>query len=130
MSLNFAVFWALPVMGMGSVYKLVSPVLKPLYDSLDQSPAIRKFAADYVYSDPRHADYFVLSAVVLVNCLVTISTMFYVQLTTGTVPWWLIAAYFCSWVGMGGTTMGTVYAVSHKEVRNAHSFIQFGRSQH
>lgn len=116
LTLNFVVFWALPVVFMGQAYKFVlSPVLQPLYLYLEQHPRIRKFAADYVYADPRYADYFVLSVVLLLNCAISIPSMFYLQLTRGYLPWWAIYAYYCSWVGFGGTTMGSAYALAHKE---------------
>lgn len=41
--------------------------------------------------------------------------MFYWQLTYGVLPWWLIAGYYCSWVGVGGTSMGSAYSLAHKE---------------
>lgn len=117
MTINFVLFWAVPIFAMGNLYKFaLKPVLQPLYLAIEENPTIRKFAADYVYGNPRYADYFALSALLLVNCSISIPTMFYTQLTTGTLPAWLIFAYYCSWVGIGGTMMGAAYALAHKEV--------------
>jgi hypothetical protein len=30
-------------------------------------------------------------------------------------PWWLVYAYYFTWVGMGGRGMGGAYTLSHKE---------------
>lgn len=117
MSINFIVFWSIPIMGMGSLYKqLLKPYLQPWYIWLDSNPTLRSFAANYVYNTPKHADFFALTLLLLLNCSITIPTMFYWQLSTGSLPWWLIFAYYCSWVGIGGSMMGTAYGLAHKEV--------------
>ncbi len=117
MSINFLIFWALPIMGMGGAYKAIcKPVLKPIYDFIDTSPIFRSFATSYIYTKPEHADFFAMSLLLTVNCMFTISTLFYWQLTTGHLPVWLIATYYCSWVGIGGTMMGAAYGMAHKEV--------------
>lgn len=117
MSLNFLVFWAIPIAGMGAIYKnLLKPVLHPLYIMLDESPFLRSFAAKYIYTKPEHADFFAMSLLVVVNCAISIPTLFYWQLFKGYLPMWLIVAYYCSWVGIGGSIMGAAYALAHKEV--------------
>jgi len=117
MSINFVLFWAVPIAGMGAVYKQVlKPFLQPIYLSIEQNPTLRKFAADYIYNKPEHADFFALSILLLISCSISIPTMFYWQLTYGSLPFWLIAAYYCSWVGIGGSMMGTAYGLAHKEV--------------
>lgn len=117
MSLNFMVFWAVPIMGMGQLYKtFLKKKLQPVYLALESSPFLRKFAADYIYIRPEHADFFALSCLLIVNCSFSIPFMFYWQLTRGTLPYWLIFLYYCSWVGVGGSMMGAAYALSHKEV--------------
>lgn len=116
MSINFIVFWALPIMGMGILYKnCCKPVLKPIYEWMESNKALRSFAAAYIYTKPEHADFLPMSILTLVNCAISISTVFYFQLTLGYLPWWLIALYYCSWVGIGGSIMGAAYALAHKE---------------
>lgn len=117
MSLNFAAFWAVPIMGMGQLHKAVlKPLLQPAYLFLEGNTYLRKFAETYVYRDPRHADFFALSLLLVINCSITIPFVFYWQLTRGTLPAWLIFAYYCSWVGIGGSMMGAAYGLAHKEV--------------
>ena len=117
MSVNFMLVWAIPIMGMGGVWKsVVKRFLLPLITALDQSPLLRNFAKKYIYTKPEHADFFLTSFLVIVNSIVSLSTVLYWQLTTGSLPYWLIFAYYCSWVGIGGRTMGGAYALAHKEV--------------
>ena len=117
MSINFLVFWAIPIMGMGMLYKnCTKVVLKPIYDAIESSHLIRRFASSYIYTKPEHADFFAMSILVMINCSITIPTMFYCQLKYEYLPWWLIALYYCSWVGIGGSIMGAAYALAHKEV--------------
>lgn len=117
MSVNFMLIWALPIMGMGGLWKsFIKQFLLPVITGLDQSPLLRNFARTYIYTKPEHADFFLTSLLVILNSAVALSTAFYWQLSTGTLPWWLIFAYYCSWVGIGGRTMGGAYALAHKEV--------------
>lgn len=120
MSINFVIFWALPVVGMGQIYRnLLAPVLKPMYDALERNSLLRWFAANFIYNNPQHADFFALSLILVLNCSVTIPFVFYWQLKYGSLPLWLVYAYYCSWVGFGGSIMGAAYALAHKEVRTA-----------
>ncbi len=117
MTINFVVFWALPVAGMGQIYRnALVHVLKPMYDALERNSLMRSFAATFIYNNPQHADFFPLSLLLVINCSFTIPYMFYHQLKYGSLPWWLIYAYYCSWVGFGGSIMGAAYALAHKEV--------------
>lgn len=117
MTLNFALFWAVPVAGAGILWKnLFKPILMPLYDLLDKSTLMRSFATSYIYSKPEHADFFAVSLLLLTNSAISLGVVFYWQLTTGALPAWLIFAYLCSWVGIGGRVMGGAYALAHKEV--------------
>mmetsp|Transcript_28872 Transcript_28872/g.21496 ORF Transcript_28872/g.21496 Transcript_28872/m.21496 type:complete len:438 (-) Transcript_28872:56-1369(-) len=119
MTANFVIFWAVPVVGMGQLYRnLFAPVLKPLYDSIESNKTLRNFAASYVYNNPQHADFFALSLILVLNCSITIPFMFYWQLSHGSLPIWLVYAYYCSWVGLGGSIMGGAYALAHKEGHN------------
>jgi hypothetical protein len=117
MSLNFLLFWALPVGGMGYIYKaFFKQFLKPIYDFFDKNSVVRSFAENYIYTKPEHADYFVISSLLTINCIISLSTLFYWQLFVGDLPWWLIGAYYCSWVGIGGSMMGAAYGLAHVEV--------------
>jgi hypothetical protein len=57
-----------------------------------------------------------MSIILIINSFVSISICFYWQLNIGDTPMWLIALYYCSWVGVGGRIMGAAYALAHKEV--------------
>lgn len=117
MSINFIIFWAIPIMGMGSLYKsCLKKILQPMYLHLEGNDTFRSFASKYIYSKPEHADYFAMSVLTIISCLISIPTMFYWQLKYGYLPLWLIGAYYCSWVGLGGSIMGTAYSLAHKEV--------------
>eukprot|EP00128_Syssomonas_multiformis_P014908 Colp12_sorted_trinity150504_noHs@34111 len=116
MTVNFVIFWAIPIMGMGQLYKaLLKPFLNPLYVKMEQSKILRSFAATYLYTKPEHADFFAMSLLATLNCSITIPFMFYWQFKYGSLPYWLIYAYYCSWVGIGGSMMGAAYGLAHKE---------------
>lgn len=117
MTINFLLFWAIPVAGMGALYKnFLKKYLQPIYLFMESNSLMRSFASNFVYNDPRHADFFPLSLLIVINCSISIPTMFYWQFTTGSLPAWLIALYYCSWVGIGGSMMGGAYGLAHKEV--------------
>lgn len=117
MTVNFVIFWAIPIMGMGQLYKsILKPFLNPIYVKIEQNKIIRNFAATYIYTKPEHADFFAMSLLSILNCSITIPFMFYWQFKYGSLPYWLIYAYYCSWVGIGGSMMGAAYGLAHKEV--------------
>lgn len=118
LSLNFLIFWAVPVAGMGSLYKHtpLKRFLRPIYSFLENHSAVRNFASYYVYENPQHSVFFVMLVLLCSSAFISAGVMFYTQLSTGTLPVWLVAAYYCSWVGIGGSMMGTAYGFSHKEV--------------
>ena len=123
MTVNFLTFWALPIAGMGLTWKhLLRPVLEPVYVFLDQSVMVRRFAENFVYSNPQHADFFVTSVLLLLNFVVGMAVLLYWQFSTGSLPAWLIALYYCSWVGTGGRMMGAAYALAHREGHNANLY--------
>ena len=37
------------------------------------------------------------------------------QIWFGSLPWWLVAAYYFAWVGFGGRAMGAAYTFAHRE---------------
>lgn len=117
MTINFTMFWAVPIMGMGLVWKhALKKYLQPVYDYIDQHPKLRSFAVKNIYSKPQHADYFAISLLIILNTILSVGTLFYWQLSTGSLPFWLIALYYCSWVGVGGRMMGAAYTLAHREV--------------
>jgi len=116
LTLNFLLFWSLPIAGMGSAWKsFFKQYLLPIYDWLDTNPRFRSFAENYIYTKKEHADFFAISLLVIVNSGISLGAVFYWQLTTSTLPYWLIACYYMSWVGVGGRIMGAAYALAHKE---------------
>lgn len=128
LTINFLLFWAIPVAGMGSLYKHtgLKKIIQPIYFYLEKHPSIRSFACTYVYENPKHADFFVMLVMLCFSAVVSAGVMFYVQLTTGSLPSWLIAAHYCAWVGIGGSIMASAYGFSHKEV--IEKFISFLQS--
>jgi hypothetical protein len=120
MSINFVLFWAIPIAGMGMLWKYaLKSILMPLYTVLDESSLMRSFAIEYIYTKPEHADFFATVFLLLVNSSISLGFVFYWQLSTGSLPAWLVFAYYCSWVGIGGRIMGGAYTMAHKEVRRA-----------
>ena len=117
LSLNFVLFWAIPIAGMGLMWKhALKKYLLPIYDYIDQHKGLRAFATRNIYSKPQHADFFAITLLIVFNSIFSIGVLFYWQLSTGTLPLWLVGIYFCAWVGVGGRIMGAAYALAHKEV--------------
>jgi hypothetical protein len=126
MSINFLVFWAIPIMGMGQFYKsFLKSTLQPIYLKIEQNKALRAFAATYLYSKPEHADFFAMSLLAIISSSISIPFMFYWQFKYGSLPYWLIFVYYCSWVGLGGSIMGAAYGLAHKEVTFCPSLAAF-----
>ena len=117
MSINFVIFWAFPIGFMGASWKyFFRPFLFPIYDWIDKNESLRTFAVNYIYSKPTGADYFATSILLIFSCLISLSTVFYWQIKFGSLPWWLLVCYYCSWVGVGGRIMGAAYTLAHREV--------------
>ncbi len=116
LTLNFLAFWAIPIVAQGQAFKVaLHHVLRPIYNRVDRNPALRRFAAAYVYRKPVHVDYFATALFFTAGALLALGTLFYVQITTGGLPWWLVAVYFFAWVGFGGRGMGAAYTFAHRE---------------
>eukprot|EP00930_Biecheleria_cincta_P039117 TRINITY_DN26908_c0_g1_i1.p1 TRINITY_DN26908_c0_g1~~TRINITY_DN26908_c0_g1_i1.p1 ORF type:complete len:879 (+),score=103.06 TRINITY_DN26908_c0_g1_i1:90-2726(+) len=116
---DYLMFWAIPFALMGSLHKLLLvDYLYPVWSWLDQLPILRRFAQNYIYDNPRHADYFVTQAIFVLGFALNLGLVMYWQLTRGALPWWLIALYNFSWVGFGGRMIGTLYSLSHREGHN------------
>ena len=116
LTLNFMLIWAIPITGQGQAFKKVLHyVCSPIYNLVDRNPAIRRFAETHVYRKPVHVDYFATAIFFTTGALLALGTVFYVQITTGSLPWWLIAIYCFAWVGFGGRGMGAAYTFAHRE---------------
>mmetsp|Transcript_3441 Transcript_3441/g.11450 ORF Transcript_3441/g.11450 Transcript_3441/m.11450 type:complete len:429 (+) Transcript_3441:101-1387(+) len=119
LSLNFLAYWAVPVAGMGSLYKYgLVKVGRPLFEWLDAVPALRAFAAKHVYAKEQFNDFFIMSVLTTASMLISLAVLLRQQLAHGYLPWWMIFAYYCQWVGLGGRSMGTAYTMAHKEGHN------------
>ena len=119
LTINWLLIWALPIMGMGMLWKhCFRYFLQPIYVVLEQNKTLRKFASTYIYSREEHADYFVMSVLTILNSALFLSIVFYWQIKYGHLPSWLLFTYYCSWVGIGGRIMGSAYTMAHKEVRS------------
>ena len=95
--------WAVPIAGMGGLWKLgLKVLLLPIYEVLDKSSLLRGFASTHIYTRSKHSDFAATSVLLLLNAGVGIGAVFYWQIGKGTLPAWVVALYYCSWVGVGG----------------------------
>jgi len=116
LTLDFAVFWALPIAAQGQAYKVgLNRVLDPIYERIDGSPALRRFAERWVYQKPVHADYFARALLLLLSTVLAVGVVTWWQVAHGSLPIWLIYLYYFAWVGFGGRTMGAAYTFAHRE---------------
>ena len=116
LTVNFAVFWLLPIAIQGQLFRLGGwRVLRPIYDRVDRSPALRAFATRWIYRKPVHADYFATAIFLLLSLGLSLGVVFAWQIGTGGLPLWLVYAYFFAWVGFGGRGMGAAYTFAHRE---------------
>lgn len=123
LSLNFVLFWAVPIAGMGSLWKYaLKKYLLPIYNLIDQHKNLRAFAVRNIYTKAQHADFFAISVLIVLNSVLSVGVLFYWQLSTGALPMWLVFIYYCAWVGVGGRIMGAAYALAHKEVNSLQTF--------
>ena len=100
---NFIVFWAVPIFVQGQAFHLgLKHVLVPVYNALDRSAALRRFAAAYVYSRPQYADFAATALLTCVSSLGALGYALHYQRAHGCLPWQLVAAYNFLWVGFGG----------------------------
>jgi hypothetical protein len=115
---NWFVFWMLPIVVQGAVFKLGlhSAVLKPIYDILDQSKTVRSFASKYVYKKEKFADFFATQVYFIFGALTSLALMIYYHQThDGKLPFYIIMMYNFAWIGPGGRSMGAAYSIAHKE---------------
>lgn len=117
---NFILFWAIPIAGQGLLWKHVMQyVMRPFFYCLDSSYSpIRWIGANYVYNNPRHADYAATAFLVALSGVVSLYLVFSYQLSHGSLSWTAITLYYWAWVGMGGRQMGGAYTFAHKEGHN------------
>jgi len=116
LTINFAIFWALPIVIQGQAYKLgLNRVLNPIYDVIDRSSALRRFATRFIYAKPVHADYFARALLLVLSTVLALGLVFYWQIAHGSLPIWLILLYYFAWVGFGGRIMGAAYTFAHRE---------------
>ena len=116
LTLNFAVLWAAPVIIQGQSFRRgLGRVLRPVYQLVDGLPALRSFAARFVYRRPVHVDYFAAAVLLAGSTLVLLSVLFATQIAFGSLPWWLVAVYYFLWVGPGGRSLATAWTLAHRE---------------
>lgn len=89
--------------------------IRPVYNAVDRSTVLRAFAARHIYREPSRVDYFATAIFLLASTLVSLTMVFTWQIENGYLPWWLVAAYYFLWVGLGGRTMGAAYTFAHRE---------------
>uniref|UniRef100_A0A7S0E067 Fatty acid desaturase domain-containing protein n=1 Tax=Hanusia phi TaxID=3032 RepID=A0A7S0E067_9CRYP len=101
---------------MGQVWKLgLYKILRPIFNFFDQNTLLRSFAKTFVYSKELYTDFFVLSIFLALQNFTALGVALYWQIKYEYLPWWLVFAYYCQWVGLGGRGMGGAYTLSHKE---------------
>ena len=116
LTVNFAVFWALPILVQGRLYRAgLRRVLDPIYDWIDGAPGVRRFAEGCVYQRPVYADYFVRAMFLGLSTTIGLGVVTWWQVTHGSLPFWLIFVYYLAWVGFGGRIMGAAYTFAHRE---------------
>ena len=76
MTINFILFWAVPIAGMGGIWKLgLKHVLLPIYDLVDSSSLLRGFAEAHIYTRSQHADFAATSLLLLLNSGISLGTV-------------------------------------------------------
>lgn len=116
LTLNFALFWALPITLQGHIFhRGLHRLMRPVFRLLDRSAALRRIAVRHVYRRPVHADYFATALLLSAGTATSLAAVFAWQISSGGLPWWLLAAYYFAWVGFGGRGMGAAYTLAHRE---------------
>jgi hypothetical protein len=129
MAINFVAYWAVPIAGMGMLYKFaLAKAGRPLFELFDNMPLLRSFASTYVYQKERYSDYFFISLLTAVSIVSSFAFVLRWQIQHGALPWWLVFAYYCMWVGLGGRSMGTAYTMAHKEGHNVMLYQKWWRN--
>lgn len=119
LTVNFLVFWAIPVAGQGLIWKhFAKNIIMPIYNQIDNSKFMRHIAKEYVYTNPIHSDFFTITVFIVLHSIVCLYAVFSIQFKYGYLPWYVVFIYYCSWVGCGGRVMGGAYALAHKEGHN------------
>lgn len=98
LTINFAIFWAPPILIQGRSYRAgLRHVLEPIYDWIDGTPWVRRFAERWVYQRPVHADYFVRALLLLLSTVIAVGVVTWWQVTHGSLPFWPIFLYYLAW---------------------------------
>ena len=120
LTLNFVALWAAPLLIQGQVFRRgFGRILRPLYRLVDESPAVRRFAARRVYRRDADAAYFTAAVLSASGTVLSVAVLLGWQIAFGSLPWWLVAIYFFQWVGPGGRGMATAYTLAHREGHRA-----------
>lgn len=54
LTVNFVIFWAIPIFGQGQSFRHgLKYIFRPFYRLVDESSVMRRFAAKYIYAQPR-----------------------------------------------------------------------------
>lgn len=123
LTINFLVFWALPIGLQGQTWKLaLRYVFGPVYRFIDNSGPVRWLAKNFIYSEPQFSDFFFQSILVVCSVAASLGFVLYYQIQFGFLPLWLIYAYNFAWVGFGGRVMGGAYTLAHKEGHIPHLY--------
>ena len=116
LALNFVVLWAGPIVIQGQLYRWgLHRVLRPIHRALDGSRALRSFATKHIYRHPLHVDYFATALLFAFWFLLPLGAVIALQVTTKSLPWYVILMYYFVWVGPGGRCMAAVYTFAHRE---------------
>lgn len=97
-------------------------IFRPVYQFFDHARPLRWFAENFIYSEPKFADFFFQGILVLTSTFIALSFVINYQVQYGNLPFWLIYAYNFMWVGFGGRVMGGAYTFAHKEGHLPHLY--------
>ena len=115
-TVNFLVFWAAPVFLQGIAFRRgLNRIVRPLYQLVDRSSPLRRFASKLVYRQETHVDYFASSLLLISGTVLLLGVVFGSQIAYGSLPWWLVALFYFAWVGPGARCIGTAWTLAHRE---------------
>lgn len=77
LTVNFVMFWAVPIFGQGQIWKLfLSKLGTPIYNYLERHPKIREIGQRF-YRKPQHAGFWMLAATVFFDHAFPLQICFY-----------------------------------------------------
>ena len=116
LTINWLVLWAAPVILQGQALRHgLGRIARPVYRFVDRSSAFRRFAVERVYRRAKHADYFAAGVLLAAGTICSLVVVFAWQIAFGSLPWWLVAAYYLAWVGPGGRGIAVAWTLAHRE---------------